>query len=95
MNFGLREEIFQKICEIATQYQYPFFIFGSRARGNYRKNSDIDIAIFGNVAPEEKYAIKNEFDKIDMEYMLDLVFVEDVTKNELIENIRKEGILIQ
>ncbi len=95
MNFGLREEIFQKICNIASKYQYQFFIFGSRARGDYRKNSDIDIAIFGNVTSEEKYAIRNEFDKIDMEYMLDIVFVEDITKNEFIENIRKEGLLIQ
>jgi len=38
--------------------------------------------------------IKNEFDAIDMEYMLDIVFMKKIENKDLIENIKKEGVLI-
>lgn len=50
MKFGLTEEIYNSLKRIIENYQqYDFKIFGSRARGNYKKTSDIDIAIFKNV----------------------------------------------
>lgn len=94
MNFGIREEIYIKIKEITAKYDYEFYIFGSRARGDYRKNSDIDIAIYGNVSNEDETKIRNEFDKIDMEYMVDIVFIEQINNEELIQNIKNEGVKI-
>ncbi len=94
MNFGLREEILNKIKFITQKYNYEFIIYGSRARGDYKNNSDIDIAIIGNVSLEDEMKIKNEFDEIDMEYMLDIVFVNEITSIALIENIKKEGVKI-
>ena len=50
MKFGLSDDIYEKIKKIADKYnKYKFKIFGSRARGDYRSNSDIDIAIEGNI----------------------------------------------
>lgn len=94
MQFGLREEICKKILEISKKYNCQFVIFGSRARGDYRNNSDIDIAILGDVSLEEKYKIRDEFDKIDMEYTVDIVFVDEIKKEELIKNIKKEGVIL-
>lgn len=95
MKFGLREEVYNKIKIIAQKYEYDFYIFGSRARGDYRNNSDIDIAIFGDVSNEDEIKIKNELDEIDMEYMLDILFVSEITNSELLENIKKEGMIIE
>lgn len=95
MNFGLREEIYNKIKEITQKYNYKFVMFGSRARGDYKNNSDIDIAIYGNITREEEIRIRNEFDKIDMEYMIDIIFISKIEKEELLENINKEGVLIE
>lgn len=94
MGFGIREEILSKIKSITEKYNCKFYIFGSRARGDYRKNSDIDVAVEGVQSNEEKMKIRNEFDAIDMEYTIDIVFVESLNNQELIENIRKEGVLI-
>ena len=69
-------------------------VFGSRARGDYKNNSDIDIAVLGEISDEDFYKIQNDFDSIDMEYMLDIVFENKVENTELLENIKKEGILI-
>ena len=93
--FGLRDEILNKIKNISQKYDYKFYIFGSRARGDYKNNSDIDIAISGVVSEKDETEIRNEFDLIDMEYLLDIVFINQLTNKELIENIEKEGVLIQ
>lgn len=95
MKFGLREEIYDKIQNITQKYKYEFYIFGSRARGDFRNNSDIDIAIFGDVSLEDEMKIKNEFDEIDMEYMMDIIFVSQIANVNLLENIKKEGVIIK
>ena len=50
MKFGLSEESYNKIKDIVNKYnKYQFKIFGSRARGDYKLASDIDIAVYGNM----------------------------------------------
>ena len=45
---GVSEETYSKIKKIIDKYpEAKFKLFGSRARGDYKKNSDIDIAIYG------------------------------------------------
>ena len=89
MKFGLNKEIYNLIKHNS---KYKFKIFGSRARGDYRSNSDIDIAIFKNVTKQDEYKIRNEIDKLDIIYKIDLVFIKDNTKKELLESIKQEGV---
>lgn len=91
MRYGLSEEIYIKIKKIEDKYsKYQFKIFGSRARGDYKKDSDIDIAIFGDIKDEEQYKILNEFDLLDIPYTFDIVFVKKITKKEFIDSILRE-----
>lgn len=93
MKFGLKDEIYKKIVKIAEDNnKYKFKIFGSRARGDYKENSDIDIAIFENLNKEDEYKIRNEIDLLDIIYKIDLVFIDKKTKAELVKEIRKEGV---
>ena len=50
MNFSLDEKVIENIVKILEKYEEvkSAKIFGSRARGDYRKSSDIDIALFGD-----------------------------------------------
>jgi predicted nucleotidyltransferase len=92
MKYGLTKETYNKIKEIVTRYNnYEFKVFGSRARGDYKPNSDIDIAIINCTEDKEKFNIKNEFDLLDIPYTIDLLFIEDITKKELLDSIEKEG----
>ena len=96
MKFGLKDEIYEKIKKIAKKNnKYKFKIFGSRARNNYRENSDIDIAVFENVTVEDEYKIRNEMDLLDIIYKIDLVFVNTKTKKELLDEIKKDGVDIK
>ena len=93
MKYGLNEENYEKIKNIINKYQnYKFKIFGSRARGEYKENSDIDIAIFEDVQKEDEYKIMDEFDKIDIIYTIDLVFVDKKIKKELLNSILRDGV---
>lgn len=96
MRFGLNNDVYEKIINIVRKNsKYNFKIFGSRSRGNYRENSDIDIAIFENVTKEDEYKIKNEFDLLDIIYKIDLVFIDKKTKPELLKEIKKDGVDIE
>lgn len=96
MNFGLSEEINGKINEIVKKYsKYEFKMFGSRVKNTYKKTSDIDIAVFENVSEEDEYAIRNEFDLLEIIYKIDLVFVNKRTKKEFLEEIKREGVTIK
>lgn len=89
--YGLSEEIFEKIKNIVNKFDYQFILFGSRARGDYKLNSDIDIAI-ENVKEEDMYIIQNEFDLLDIPYTFDLVFVKENTNIDLLQSIKNEGV---
>lgn len=90
--FGLSDRIYNEILDIVKKYNYKFIIFGSRARGDYKQNSDIDIAILGKVDLKEEYKIRNEFDLLNIPYTIDIIFVDNGIRKELQESIEKEGV---
>ena len=92
MKFGISDEVYKNIKKVVENNpNYKFKIFGSRSKGNYKTNSDIDIAVFENVSQKDEFKIRNELDKLDIIYKIDLVFVNNKTKKELLESITNEG----
>ena len=93
MKYGINENTINLIKEvIENNKNYQFKLFGSRAKGTYKDNSDIDIAIFKNLSKNEEYKIRNEFDKLNIVYKVDLVFINEHTKKELLQSIIEEGV---
>lgn len=93
VKYGLSEEIYIMIKNIINKYKkYNFKIFGSRARGDYKYNSDIDIAVEGIINKDDEFKILNEFDLLQIPYTVDVVFVNNINKKELINSINKEGV---
>ena len=93
MKYGLSEISYKKIKEVINKYpNYDFIIYGSRARGDYKNGSDLDIAIDGNIDEREQFMILNSFDLLDIPYMLDIVFMKKIQKKELIDSIKRDGV---
>ena len=93
MKYGLSEETYNKIKEVINKNnKYKFVLFGSRARGDYKDTSDVDLAIKENVSREDQYKIMNEMDILDIIYKIDLVFIDNNTKAELLESISRDGV---
>ena len=95
MKFGLSFEEYNQIFKIIKKYdKYIFKIFGSRATGKYKENSDIDIAVLNCFSEEDKFNIKDEFDNLIIPHTIDLIFVCDITKIEFLKSIENEGVEI-
>ena len=92
--YGLRQEIIERIKNIASRNNVKIIIFGSRARGNYKPTSDIDLAVIENITEKQKYKIIDEIDQIDSEYKIDLVFAQNIKNNKFLNEIKKEGIVL-
>lgn len=89
--YGLSNELLNELKKIEFKINKKIVIFGSRARGDYKENSDIDIAIIERVSQDEKYEIMNEFDKIDSELKIDLIFIQNIENKKFLDSIKREG----
>ncbi len=84
MKYGLSESQLQEILGILASYDEveKAVIFGSRAVGNYKKASDVDIAIFGK---KVDFTLVSKI-KSHLEEETFLPFFFDVVAYSLIEN---------
>jgi len=71
-------------------------IFGSRATGEFKNTSDIDIAIFGkNWTDTDINIVKHNLEElIKTPLKFDVINFYDIAKSKLKENILKEGRII-
>lgn len=70
-------------------------IFGSRARGDYKKTSDIDICIYGkDIKSIDINLLEDSFKEINTPLDFDVVYFNKISKEALKINIEKDGILI-
>jgi predicted nucleotidyltransferase len=96
--FGLEKHIIEMILsEISNHKEVcDVIIFGSRAKGNFKRGSDIDIAIKGkNVSFELVAGLKTIFNqKMRIPYHVDLVHYESITNHDLTDHIDRVGISI-
>ena len=103
MKFGLDEKvvkdivsILEKYSEVESAWVESACIFGSRARGDYRKGSDIDIALFGeNLTFQINTKIYFEIDDLYLPYKIDLINFNSLGEDDKIkDSILKEGVEI-
>jgi predicted nucleotidyltransferase len=94
---GLSSELLQTLENLFSKFSQiqEVRIFGSRARGDYRKYSDIDLAIFGaEIQSETIGKIRQALDDLDTIYEFDLIHFETQTNEKFKRNILKEGLLL-
>ena len=67
-------------------------LFGSRAKGNFKKGSDIDIAIKGGreLTHREERKLKEKIDEISGLYSVDIVFWEKLDE-DFKKNLKNTG----
>lgn len=66
-------------------------LYGSRARGDFRERSDIDLAVYGL---DDKQPFLDMIDDLPTLLDFDIVFVTEHTAPELIANIEKDGVVL-
>jgi predicted nucleotidyltransferase len=81
------------INEIFSRYPgiEKVVIYGSRARGDYRKGSDIDLTIYGDISFRDKFRISGMIDELPIPYMCDLSIFQNIKNENLREHIERVG----
>ncbi len=91
-DIGLDAEIADQIVTLAQRYDLTkVILFGSRARGDSRPRSDIDLAVSGGDIIGFRTDIDEEVRTL---LMFDVVDLDSPVQEELLGSIRDEGILI-
>ena len=68
-------------------------LYGSRAKGNYRNGSDIDITLFGDklTLSNSVYPLTDELEELNLPYMFDISIFSHIDNEDLIEHIHRAG----
>ena len=89
---GIKQVVLDELISIAESYHIEkLILFGSRARGDFRRTSDIDLAVSGGdfarfaLDVEEETSTLLKYDFVDLDRNI---------QEELLKSIEKEGIVI-
>ena len=92
--FGLNEHIITSINSVFEQYQAieKVIVYGSRAKGNYKNGSDIDLTIIDtNLTLTQLLAIEKKLDDLLLPYKIDLSQRRTIANRNLLEHITRVG----
>lgn len=89
---GIPEAVLAQIASAGRRFATRVVLFGSRARGDHRPRSDMDIAFYG--ADTGYLAFSEALEQLPTLLEFDCVHITEHTSPELIHNIQKEGILL-
>ena len=88
-NTGIKAEVIEEIRKLARKYDVTkVILFGSRARGDFKRTSDIDIAVTGGDFVRFALDVDEETSTL-LEY--DIVDLDNDIQDELRDSIKKEG----
>ncbi|MFP4173390.1 MAG: nucleotidyltransferase domain-containing protein [Candidatus Hydrogenedentota bacterium] len=69
-------------------------LHGSRARGTERNNSDIDLALFGDLSGLECRRIRGELDELPLPYRFDVTAYNSLTDPSIKIRMDEEGVTL-
>ncbi len=93
--YGLPEETIAMIAAVFAHHPEVerVILYGSRAKGNYRRGSDIDLALQGgeDLTDRVLYSILNELDDLPVPHSFDVAIHSLIVNEPLLDHIRRRG----
>jgi type I restriction enzyme R subunit len=95
MKYGLSDYTLQTMETLFRKYPaiQAVTLYGSRAKGNFRLGSDIDITLHidENFTNKDLFQLRDQFDESDMPYFVDVSIYDKLDNPELKAHIRRIG----
>ena len=89
---GIKSKVLQEIVQLAKERRVEkVILFGSRARGDFKERSDIDLAFHGGNSTNFILDV-DELTSTLLEY--DIVDLDKPVRKELLESIKNEGVVL-
>ena len=95
--YGLSDKEFDEMTAIFGKFKNleKVILYGSRAKGNYKKFSDVDITLEGdNLTLADLFQIQDLLYESDLPYMYDVSIFSKITNPDLIDHIKRRGVVI-
>jgi predicted nucleotidyltransferase len=96
MRFGLKENVIRNIMAVLARYPQVdrAILYGSRAKGNYKNGSDIDLTLRGgpDLTLKVLYKIMDDLDDLLLPYIIDLSIFDTIHDPDVIEHIQRVGV---
>ena len=97
MKFGLKETTISKIHAVLDRHPQveKAILYGSRAKGNFKNGSDIDLTLIGkqDLNLEILYRIMDEIDDLLLPYTLDISIFHQISDPDVIDHIHRVGVV--
>ncbi|HFD32311.1 MAG TPA: HsdR family type I site-specific deoxyribonuclease [Gammaproteobacteria bacterium] len=94
--FGLKEKTVQSIQNALSMFPSidQVILYGSRAKGNYRTGSDIDLTIKtkGTDGDNLLFDVMGALDDLDLIYQFDVSIFDSISNENLVEHINRVGV---
>lgn len=89
---GIKAIVLTEIRELADKYHLDkVILFGSRARGDYKRTSDIDLAAIGGDIARFSLDVEEETSTL-LKY--DIVDLSKPVQKDLMVSIKREGVVL-
>ena len=93
-SFGLKTEAIDQIHNVFQRYPevQKVVIYGSRAKGNFKPGSDIDLCLQGSDLHLSLFSkISEELDDLFLPYTFDLSIFHEVSNPDFLDHIKRVG----
>lgn len=97
MQYGLSNDILASMKSVFQQNELiqQVILFGSRAMGNYREASDIDLAIVAeHFSYDALLTVSVQLTELNLPYLVDLIDYNKLTESDFKNHIDRKGILL-
>jgi predicted nucleotidyltransferase len=94
IQFGLKQEDIDKLNDVFASYEGidSVVVYGSRAKGNFKVGSDIDLTIIENsLTFSELVEIENTLDDLLLPYKIDSSLKRKISNVDLLSHIDRVG----
>ena len=95
MKYGLQDTTIEKISTLLSLYPQveQATLFGSRAAGNYKNGSDIDLTLYGEALTFSTLnKIIDDLDNLFLPYTIDLSIFANISDPDIIDHIQRVGV---
>lgn len=95
--YGLDNDAINQIISVLTENSKinEVILFGSRAKGNFRNGSDVDLSLIGKeLQLNDVLNASIAIDDLSLPYKFDIVIYDRITEKALIDHINRIGIVL-
>jgi predicted nucleotidyltransferase len=94
--YGISQNALDKIKAVLFSMQgvEQAVLYGSRAKGNYKEGSDIDLTVKGNLTYDDLVKMSVNLDDLNLPWKIDISLYSQIKNKDLLDHIDRAGIAI-